>query len=289
MRRITPVSLLLVLSVGAAQAAPIVVGTYAYPGRDRAAAVRPLADFVAATVQRPVEVRIWPSPSALADGLRAGEADVVVPNLPAYLQARAGAVTLPVPDVPPSQAARYRSVIVGRGINGIAALTPQRAASLRLALVGSDSASGGFVPLARLREAGLEEASFAAVVHAGSHEAARLALQQGQVDVAALAADPLGPSPGATRRGNLRTPRRGCRRGNRPRFAWGDRRAARRGCGFPGGAHDPDPNGGEATLHHGPRGCRGRGRGGRIEARGEGLKWRSPRIRQSTGSGVSSS
>src|SRR5690606_33946086 len=189
MRRITPVLLLLVLSVGAAQAAPIVVGTYAYPGRDRAAAVRPLADFVAATLRRPVELRIWPSPSALADGLRAGEADVVVPNLHAYLQARAGAVTLPVPDVPPSQAARYRSVIVGRGINGIAALTPQRAASLRLALVGPDSASGGFVPLARLREAGLEEASFAAVVHAGSHEAARLALQQGQVDVAALAAE----------------------------------------------------------------------------------------------------
>lgn len=189
MRRIAPVLLLLVLSAGAARAAPLVVGTYAYPDRDRAAAVAPLADFVAARTGWPVEVRIWPSPSALVEGFRAGEADVIVPNLHAYLQARDAGVTLPVPDVPPLQAARYRAVIVARGVERIAALTPERAASLRLALVGSDSASGGFVPLARLREAGLEADSFDTVLYAGSHEAVRLALQQGRADVVALAAD----------------------------------------------------------------------------------------------------
>ena len=93
-----------------------VVGTYAYPDRDRAAAVQPLADYLAARSGRAVVVRLWPSPSALVEALASGDADVIVPNLHAYLQGRERAVTLPVPDVPPAQAARYRSVIVARGV-----------------------------------------------------------------------------------------------------------------------------------------------------------------------------
>lgn len=189
MARITSILLLLVLSAGTARATPLVVGTYAYPGRDRAAAIRPLADFLAARTQQPAEVRIWPSPSALVDAFRAGEADVIVPNLHAYLQARDAGIPLPVPEVPPAQAARYRSVIVARGVDEPGALTAERSAALRLALVGPDSASGGFVPLARLREARLGTDSFATVLYAGSHEAVRLALEQGRADVAALAAD----------------------------------------------------------------------------------------------------
>jgi len=185
----TPVLLLLALFTGAVYAEPLVVGTYAYPGRDRAAAVAPLADFVAGMTGRPVEVRLWASPSVLVEAFQAGQADVIVPNLHAYLQARAGAVTLPVPDVPPAQAARYRAVIVARGIDRIEALTPVRVAALRLALVGPDSASGGFVPLARLLQAGLEPASFASVAYTGSHEAARQALEQGHADIAALAGE----------------------------------------------------------------------------------------------------
>lgn len=182
-------ALALSLVAAPAVATPLVVGTYAYPGRDRAAAVQPLADLVGARTARPVRVRLWPSPSALVEAFRAGTADVIVPNLHAYLEANTGAVTLPVPDVPPAQAGRYRSVIVARGIDRLGQLTPERAAGLRLALVGQDSASGGFVPLARLRQAGLRPEAFVSVDQAGSHEAVRRALQEGRADVGALAAE----------------------------------------------------------------------------------------------------
>lgn len=190
MRPLLPLLLALApLMAVPAAATPIVVGTYAYPDRDRAAAVQPLADLVAARTGRPVRVMLWPSPSALVQAFRAGSADVIVPNLHAYLQAREGAVTLPVPDVPPAQAGRYRSVIVARGIDRIGQLTPARAAGLRLSLVGRDSASGGFVPLARLRQAGLRPEAFVSVDHAGSHEAVYRALHEGRADVGALAAE----------------------------------------------------------------------------------------------------
>ncbi len=166
-----------------------VVGTYAYPDRDRAAAVQPLADYLAARSGRAVVVRLWPSPSALVEALASGDADVIVPNLHAYLQGRERAVTLPVPDVPPAQAARYRSVIVARGVARLEDLADGGAATRRLALAGRDSATGGFVPLARLREAGLAPGDFADVMYAGSHEAALAALRDGRVDVAALAVD----------------------------------------------------------------------------------------------------
>ena len=58
-----------------------------------------------------------PSPTALVEALRRGEVDVAVPNLHGYLQARPGTdgvVALPVPDVPPAQADRYRAVIAAR-------------------------------------------------------------------------------------------------------------------------------------------------------------------------------
>ena len=173
--------------------APWVVATYAYPQRDRAAAVQPLADYLARRSGHAVQVRILPSPTALVEALRGGEVDVAVPNLHGYLQARAGEgaiVALPVPDVPPVQADRYRAVLVAR--DGIATLAelPERARDLRLALVGADSASGGFVPMAALRDLGLDpRTGFAALDYAGSHAAALQAVAEGRADVAALAAD----------------------------------------------------------------------------------------------------
>ncbi len=190
MRPFLALLLALALSPAAsAFAAPLVVGTYAYPDRDRVAAVQPLADLVGARSGRPVQVVLWPSPSALVDAFRGGAADVIVPNLHAYLEARAGAVTLPVPDVSPAHAARYRSVIVARGIERIGQLTPARVARLRLALVAPDSASGGFVPLARLRGEGVRPEAFASVEYAGSHAAVGHMLADGRADIGALAAE----------------------------------------------------------------------------------------------------
>ncbi|MGJ4802616.1 phosphate/phosphite/phosphonate ABC transporter substrate-binding protein [Luteimonas sp. SDU82] len=190
-------SCLLALAPGAAlpvEPPPLVVGSYEYPGRGRAAAIAPLAEFLARRSGRAVQLRLWPSPSALVAGFRAGEADVIVPNLHAFLQARGQAAVLPVPDVPLAQADRYRSVLVGRDVTRLEDLA-RRAKGLRLALVSTDSATGGFVPLARLRALGLEQDRFAAVVHAGSHEAVLARLREGEADVAGLAADIYDASP----------------------------------------------------------------------------------------------
>ncbi len=169
----------------------IVVATYAYPDRDRAAAIGPLAAYLGRMLQREARVRVLPSPSALVDAMQRGEIDVAVPNLHAFLKAQAGEgaiATLPVPDVPPAQAQRYRSVIVSRQPMTPAQLK-QRAGSMRIVLVGADSASGGFVPLSFLSTQGLTSDDFAALGFAGSHAAALAAVHEGRADVAALAAD----------------------------------------------------------------------------------------------------
>lgn len=176
----------------ATAAEPLVVGTYAYPQRDRAAAIAPLAEHLGTRLGRPVQVRVLPNPTALVEAMQAGEVDVGVPNLHGYLRGRrAGLAGLPVPDVPPAQADRYRAVIATR-IEGLdAAALPARAGTLRLALVGRDSASGGFIPVAYLAGLGLAppEGRFAEVQYAGAHAAALQALAEGRADVAALAAE----------------------------------------------------------------------------------------------------
>ena len=61
---------------------PWVVATYAYPQRDRAAAIQPLAEYLRERGGHAAEVRVLPSPTALVEALRKGEVDVAVPNLP---------------------------------------------------------------------------------------------------------------------------------------------------------------------------------------------------------------
>lgn len=188
-------SLLSVMPVWAQQAPPRawVIATYAYPQRDRAAAIQPLADYLGLRARHPVQVRLFDSPTALVDALRRGDVDVAVPNLHGYLQARRAnepLTTLPVPQVPALQADRYRSVLVARQGLGAPGELERQASTLRLALVGRDSASGGFVPVRELRRRGLEPGTaFAHLAYAGSHAAALEAVASGRADVAALAAD----------------------------------------------------------------------------------------------------
>ena len=188
-------SLLSILPAAAGQAAarPWVVATYAYPQRDRAAAIQPLADYLGLRARHPVQVRLFDSPTALVEAMRRGDVDVAVPNLHGYLQARRASeplATLPVPQVPARQADRYRAVLVARAGIDTTAHLQRDAAQLRLALVGKDSASGGFVPVRELRRLGLPPATaFAHLAYAGSHAAALEAVASGNADVAALAAD----------------------------------------------------------------------------------------------------
>ena len=185
------VALALPAVAGEATRTPWVVATYAYPQRDRIAAIQPLADYLAKRGRHPVRVKLFPSPTALVEALRRGEADVAVPNLHAYLQTRRWqprVATLPVPQVPALQADRYRAVLVARDGIGSMDVLKRDAARLRLVLVGRDSASGGFVQ--PLRVQGMDPATgFAHVTYAGSHAAALQALADGEADVAALAAD----------------------------------------------------------------------------------------------------
>lgn len=188
-------SLLSVPPAWAAEASPRpwVIATYAYPQRDRAAAIQPLADYLGLRARHPVKIRLFESPTALIEALRRGEADVAVPNLHGYLQARRASeplTTLPVPQVPALQAERYRAVLIARGGLEQAGELERKAERLRLVLVGRDSASGGFVPVRELRRRGLEPTTaFAHLAYAGSHAAALQAIASGKADVAALAAD----------------------------------------------------------------------------------------------------
>lgn len=179
---------------------PWIIATYAYPGRDRIVAIQPLADYLAKRGRHPVQVRLFSSPTALVEAMRNGQADVVVPNLHAYLQARrdvAHMTTLPVPQVPAVQADRYRAVLVARGVESFADMRA-RAGQLRLVLVGRDSASGGFVPSRYLRSQGLDPGTaFASVAYAGSHASALQAVVEGHADVAALAGDVYSATPAA--------------------------------------------------------------------------------------------
>lgn len=171
---------------------PWVVATYAYPERDRIAAIGPLADYVSARGGRRVELRLFDSPSALVAAVRDGAVDVAVPNLHGFLQARRDPgpiVPMPVPDVPPTQADRYRAVIVARGTAASVEVLRRDAHRLALAMVGRDSASGGFVPARGLRALGLDAADFGSLSFVGSHAAALQAVAAGEADVAALAAD----------------------------------------------------------------------------------------------------
>ncbi|GGD46358.1 PhnD/SsuA/transferrin family substrate-binding protein [Pseudoxanthomonas indica] len=175
----------------AVDAPALVVATYAYPHRDRAASIRPLAEYLGETLQRTIEVRVLASPTALVQAMQDGQVDVAVPNLYGYLLGtREGSPlqALPVPEVPPDHAQRYRSVIVARQPMTMQQLAA-RARQLRLGLVGRDSASGGFVPLAGLRGVGVDSGDFASVAYAGSHSAALHILGDRQVDVVGLAAD----------------------------------------------------------------------------------------------------
>lgn len=180
-------------STAASGPPPWVVGTYAYPARDRAASIQPLADYVSRRSGHATRVRVFASPSALVDALRAGEVDVAVPNLHGFLQARQWPqriAALPVPDVPSAQADRYRAVIVARDPVASLEMLQRSADRLALALVGPDSASGGFVPARALQARALDPAAaFASLSFAGSHAAALQALVDGEADVAALAAD----------------------------------------------------------------------------------------------------
>lgn len=199
---------LAVLLGGAAAAkAPLVLGTYAYPALDRERALDPLATLVETAFSQPVEIKLYKDPDAVAAAVTAGEVDVAVLNLGAWLRvARVSEVTPLAMLVPtPKVQDRYRAVLLARPALGLANLAQvaDSASRLRLAAVLPGSTSGGLVQLAALNEAGGAAPRWHSVVYAGSHEAALTALANGDADLAAVAESPwrawLGANPDPSR------------------------------------------------------------------------------------------
>lgn len=174
--------------------APLVLGSYAYPTLDRAVALAPLADLVGAATGQPVEIRLYADPDAIAAALAAGDVDVAVLNLGAWLGAAPTPGLVPLATLQPSAEVqdRYRAVLLARPGLGITRLAEVSAAApgLRLAAVLRGSTSGGLVQITALREAGGAVPAPLAVSYAGSHEAALAMLLDGSADLAALAETP---------------------------------------------------------------------------------------------------
>jgi phosphate/phosphite/phosphonate ABC transporter binding protein len=178
----------------AADDAPLVLGSYAYPTLDRTRALAPLAGVIESAAGQPVEIRLYADPDALARAIAAGEVDVAVLNLGAWLRAAHTpgilplAVLVPAPDV----RERYRAVLLAAPAAGAAdlAAAARIASGKRLAAVLPGSTSGGLVQLAALAEAASGKAPALTVSYAGSHEAAVMALVKGEADFAAVAETP---------------------------------------------------------------------------------------------------
>lgn len=188
------IALLLAAQLAAAAPPPLKVATYAYPKYNRAAALKPMADQLGAALGRETQVVLLANPDALAQALRAGEIDVAMTNLAAYLAARSEpkVQAVAVLDVPAATAERYRGVLLARRQAGVAAMAelPAKAAGLRYAEVLPGSTSGALVQAAALRDVGVAPGDFKQITQAGTHEAALAALRADTADLAALAEEP---------------------------------------------------------------------------------------------------
>ena len=171
-----------------------VIATYAYAKYDRAAALQPLADQLAAELGQPVAVRLLESPRALVQALREGTVDVAVTNTFVYLAVRAQPrlQAVGVFHVPAATLDAYRGVLLARRDGKAADLVALRrnAGTLRYAQVIPGSTSGGLVQDLFLAAQGVDPAGFAAVKHAGTHDAALASLADASADLAALAEAP---------------------------------------------------------------------------------------------------
>jgi phosphonate transport system substrate-binding protein len=167
------------------------LGTYAYGGFDRASALEPLADWLAAHTDCRWQIQVLESPARLAQAAAGGELEWALPNLVGYLLAKRSRPELAAPlrvAVPAADADRYRSVLLARRGEHVELQTLRsRSGSRRLGLTFADSASGGLMPRAMLAEAGVDaERDFAKLIYTGRHDASLRALLAGELDVVGL-------------------------------------------------------------------------------------------------------
>lgn len=181
-----------------------VVATYAYTRYDRAAALQPLAQALSAATGQAVDVRVLESPRALAAALREGSVDIAVTNTFVYLAARGDAHVRPLAvfDVPAATLDGYRGVLLARKGLDLAQLRATKT-PLRYALAIPGSTSGGLVQDLFLAASGVDTRAQLTITYAGTHDAAFVQLQQGKVDLAALAESPWRAAQTAGKAGEL--------------------------------------------------------------------------------------
>ena len=173
---------------------PLVVATYSYPAFDRRVALAPMADVVAHSTGRPVKIVLFDTPDDLSHAVCAGEVDVAMTNLGAWVTMRdcADVDAVAVLDTPPSVLDRYRGVLLTRADTGLSDIAdlPARTETLRYSEVLPGSTSGALVQAAQLRELGIAPDHFEARFHAGTHDNSLELLIVYEADIAALAENP---------------------------------------------------------------------------------------------------
>ena len=152
----------------------IVVATYKYPDIERRQAVAPIADLAANVTGEPVVIRLADTPTELAAWTIAGDVQIAVPNLVAYLAMKARSdsiVELAVPAVGPGGGNTYSSSVIVPNVSPFAGLADLRNAGTppTLIMVWPDSASGALVASARLRHELKADFASLSVEYAGSH------------------------------------------------------------------------------------------------------------------------
>lgn len=163
-------------------AKPLVVATYAYPDIDRQAAVTPLANWLAAQQQQQVTVIVATKPDELVKLAVQGKADLVVPNLVAYLQIQQQTKTMLNFLVPAGQQAQqqavYTSSLLGKNVTEFQQLQLllQQGQPVTVFAVWPDSASGGLVATAELKQQLAGQFLKLTFEYAGSHQAVLPAL-----------------------------------------------------------------------------------------------------------------
>lgn len=180
--------------LAAATRVPLTLATYAYPSYDRAAALSPLADALSTELNRPVALRLYPTPDALAAAVATNEIDFAVTNLAAYAQVGRlpGVRAVAILDVPAPTLDRYRGVLIAGGATGLSSLDDVRgrARELRYSEVLPGSTSGALTQAEALAAGGHGPPRFESRRFAGTHDAALEDVLAGRADVAALAEEP---------------------------------------------------------------------------------------------------
>lgn len=171
------------------------IATYQYASNNRIGNLQPFANYLHDSLGYSVEVNSYPTVHALLQGIRSSEIDIAFLNTFGYLLLQATGTPYPMRpvaalQVPASAVDNYKSTLVARKQTGIQQLEdlPQKASTLRLALVNIGSTSGNLMPRMAIMKAGIDsvEAGFASVSYALSHANALHWLTENKADIAGM-------------------------------------------------------------------------------------------------------